>query len=137
VLGGDLQARPAPDSLQESDAEVPARRAPSRRQPSSMEAIAERAVAAVQNELPDRVQLELKVEPPIPTLLCDAFQVEQLLLQLLRNGVEASEEAVRGLRPDFAALRRIPSEGFITTAHGSTEVEETLNAARRALKKVG
>lgn len=45
------------------------------------------------------VQIESVIEPSLPPVLADAIQIQQVVLNLLRNAMEASSEANSGRRP--------------------------------------
>lgn len=69
---------------------APPVRPASRLQWADLAAIIERAVEAVGGEAGPAVRVSVAIETDETALRCDAFQVEQMLLQLLRNAVHAA-----------------------------------------------
>ncbi|MGH0038011.1 MAG: ATP-binding protein [Myxococcota bacterium] len=69
---------------------APVARPATRQQQADLASIVDRAVAAVGSEAGPTVQLAVEIETPDTALHCDAFQVEQMLLQLLRNAIQAA-----------------------------------------------
>jgi signal transduction histidine kinase len=43
-----------------------------------------------------RIRIELDVEPGLPPLALDRIQIQQVLVNLIRNGIEAMEQTQRG-----------------------------------------
>jgi PhzF family phenazine biosynthesis protein len=75
----------------------------------------------------ERIEVDLPASPPEP-VSAPAGLEEALGAEaghVAKTGADylvelASEQEVRGLNPDFGALRRIPCQGFIATARGET-----------------
>ena len=64
--------------------------------PARADAIVERALAVVRHQLElQQVQLETNLAPGLPDLYCDASQIEQVLVALVMNAVEAMPEGGR------------------------------------------
>ena len=59
-------------------------------QPSDVNAVIERALRLVQHQLElGNIQLQLKLQNDVPPVLCDAPQIEQVLLALIQNAIDA------------------------------------------------
>jgi signal transduction histidine kinase len=69
-----------------------------------------RAIAAARPCLPAGARIEVEIAPDLPTLHCDPLEIEHLVVQLLRNAIEASvdvtdpPEAVVALRPSAVGV---------------------------------
>ncbi len=61
-------------------------------------------------ELETRVAVRLKAGPEL-TIQADADQIEQLLINLLRNGVDAALETAGGVTVELAARRDVRGNG--------------------------
>ena len=57
------------------------------------------------------VQIELRVEPELPRVWCDRTMVEQVLLNLARNGMQAMDHPDIRRRVLRLGLRRLPRDG--------------------------
>ena len=70
-----------------------ARQAPRKRESNDVNAIVERAVALVRHQFKlQSVELDVEVDPALPQIVCDAGQVQQVILILLTNAAEATGE---------------------------------------------
>jgi two-component system NtrC family sensor kinase len=70
-----------------------ARQAPRKRESNDVNAIVDRAVALVRHQFKlQSVELDVEVDPALPTIVCDAGQVQQVILILLTNAAEATGE---------------------------------------------
>jgi two-component system NtrC family sensor kinase len=66
------------------------RQAPSIREPNDLNMIVHRAVVLVQHKLAmQNIELEEKLTPELPPVLCDANQIQQVVLVLMMNASEA------------------------------------------------
>ncbi len=74
------------------------------------ERLVRRAIAAARPLLPSTARVRLEVEAGLPALACEPVQIEHLVVQLLRNAIEASvdlsdaPEAIVRLRPSAPGL---------------------------------
>ncbi len=67
-----------------------ARTAPMNPEPSDLNGVVERAVRLVRHQLDlAGIQLQLALAPDLPTVFCDAAHIEQVLLALMMNSIEA------------------------------------------------
>jgi len=79
------------DALLRGDGDgAPAHRPASRLRLTDLSAVVERAVQATAGETGGRVRVEVSIETEESAIRCDAFQIEQMLLQLLRNALHAA-----------------------------------------------
>jgi two-component system NtrC family sensor kinase len=70
-----------------------ARQAPRKRESNDLNAIAERAVLLVRHQLAlQNIDLRVDVHPRLPAIVCDAGQMQQVILILLTNAAEATGE---------------------------------------------
>ena len=67
----------------------------------------------------NRVQLRVDMEEPLPLVLCDRIQMEQVLLNLMHNSIEAIAAADSPAREVILRVRATPPDGLIF------EVEDT------------
>jgi two-component system NtrC family sensor kinase len=67
------------------------RQAPRKREPNSMNAIVDRATILVRHQLKlQNITLEVSLAEDLPDLICDAGQIQQVILILLTNAAEAT-----------------------------------------------
>jgi two-component system NtrC family sensor kinase len=89
-----------------------ARQTPSHREPSDVNILVERSLALVRHRLElTGVVLEKRLDESLPSVLCDPGQIQQVVLALLVNAVEAMP---RGGRLEVAT-ERAPREGVAIT----------------------
>ncbi len=62
----------------------------SRHRQADLAAIVERTVEALGREVPPGVELDVRVDTERTAMRCDAFQIEQMLMQLVRNALQAA-----------------------------------------------
>ena len=82
-----------------------AERAGGERQPADLATIVRRGVVAVRASLPGSLELDLRVPADRAPILCHPFQLEQVVIQLLKNASQAMRgvgrvEVVLGPSPD-------------------------------------
>lgn len=91
----------------------------------SIHKVAERVVALVSMELPDNVRLIRDYDPSLPELPHDPEQIEQVLLNIVRNALQA-------LGPDGGEITLRTRTAFQLTLHG-----ERYRLAAQTLKTMG
>jgi two-component system, NtrC family, sensor kinase len=70
-----------------------ARQAPRRRESNDLNALVERAVALVRHQMKlQNIELTVETDSAVPPIVCDAGQVQQVILILLTNAAEATGE---------------------------------------------
>ncbi|SMH46774.1 ATP-binding protein [Azospirillum agricola] len=80
--------------------------------PEPAAGIAREAVALVRADAAyNRVQLRLDMAEPLPDVLADRIQIEQILLNLIHNSIEAIAAADSPVREVVLRVRSAPSEG--------------------------
>jgi two-component system, LuxR family, sensor kinase FixL len=78
-----------------------------RRAPTEIRPLIEAAVSLTRTEATQQeVEIEAKVDPALPVVLADPVQIEQVLLNLLRNAMEAMEAASTQQRLIIIEARR-------------------------------
>jgi two-component system sensor kinase FixL len=74
---------------------------------TEIEPLIDAAVSLTRSEaMQQKVEIEAKVDPGLPAVLADQVQIEQVLLNLLRNAMEAMEAANSEQRSIIAEARR-------------------------------
>jgi signal transduction histidine kinase len=91
VLGARGREGSAPVADLDADG-VPAARPTSRHQWADLASVIDRAVAAVAGEAGPGVRVDVDIDCEETTFRCDAFQIEQMLMQLLRNAHHAAAQ---------------------------------------------
>ncbi|MDX2171428.1 MAG: PAS domain S-box protein [Deltaproteobacteria bacterium] len=93
------------------------RKEPPRESAVDLKAVAREAVQLVRPEATERgISLRLDLHPDLPEPLGDRIQIEQVILNLLRNAIEAI-----ALRPGLVALRILPhDQGGVRVAVSDT-----------------
>lgn len=75
--------------------------------PTRLHDLVEDSVALMSHDLQqDQVQLRVECPPDLPEVHCDAIQIEQVILNLMRNAVEAMKSVAQGQRRLTVRLRR-------------------------------
>ena len=82
------------------------RRQPTERRPMALAPVAEESARLLRAALPARVALEVRCEAEVPTVLADASQIQQVLINLCNNAVQAmrGEPGRVGIRLDTVTL---------------------------------
>ncbi|HXE76422.1 MAG TPA: ATP-binding protein [Candidatus Xenobia bacterium] len=93
-----------------------ARQAPPHRQPSELNALVERTLTLVRHELELRgIELRTQLAPDLPAVACDPSQVQQVLLALMVNAIDAMPHggrlSVQSNRADDSVEIRIEDNG--------------------------
>ena len=69
------------------------RREPTRRQPLALAPVIEESVRLLRATLPARIALEVHCDPAVPDVLADKTQIEQVLINLATNAMQAMRDA--------------------------------------------
>jgi len=90
------------------------------REPTDIALVVRRAVSLVRNELMKHaIELDIAPHAPLPMIEADAIQIEQVILNLLRNAVEAMTEVSPGRRRLKIAAKAADDNG-VTIAISDT-----------------
>jgi PAS domain S-box-containing protein len=82
------------------------RRQPTERQPTSLAPVVDEAVRLLRATLPARLTLEVHCDAEVPAVLADGNQIEQVLINLITNAMQASRSGPGriGIRLDTVTL---------------------------------
>jgi C4-dicarboxylate-specific signal transduction histidine kinase len=84
------------------------------REPTDIALVMRRAVSLVRNEiLKHGIELDVAPHEPLPMIEADAIQIEQVILNLLRNAVEAMTEVAPGRRRLKVAVKADGERGVL------------------------
>ena len=95
------------------------------RSPVDLVALVARAVAAARPTLPDSTIIHVEEDEDLISIVCEPVQIEQVVVQLLRNAVEAS----RGLSESpevFVSLRRVTAGVELAVEDRGVGIEPSL-----------
>jgi two-component system NtrC family sensor kinase len=91
-----------------------ARQAPRKVSSQSLNVLVERAIAVIRHRLElQQVRLEVALQPDLPSLECDEGQIQQVLLALVVNAIEAMPKGGT-LRIESGLLANGTSDVFVT-----------------------
>jgi two-component system, LuxR family, sensor kinase FixL len=110
------------------------------RRPESLNRLVEEALAlALVGARQSRVRVTLELEPELPPVLADGIQIQQVVLNLVRNAIEAMEESdVRELVVETHTLSGMVEARVLDTGPGiSPELMERLFQPFVTTKKTG
>ncbi len=90
------------------------RRQPVERRPTALAAVVEESARLLRATLPARLTLEVQCEAPVPAVLADATQIQQVLINLATNAMQA----MRG-RPGRIGIRldTVPLDAALADRH--------------------
>jgi signal transduction histidine kinase len=94
---------------------------------SDLAAIVSRAVDSVGPDLPEAVELQVRIGEGRMAIRGDPFQLEQMVAQLLRNGAQAAASAEEGGRLDVSLTRTPVGLEIAIQDNGSGMEQETVD----------
>jgi signal transduction histidine kinase len=111
----------------------------SNRAPVSVDRIVRETIELYRPEIErSAVAVRLAIDPALPLVMVDLLQIEQVVLNLLKNGVEAIRDGDGGGTITIAARQQLPARIVVTvndTGPGFTPAmldnERTLNASKK------
>jgi PAS domain S-box-containing protein len=90
-------------------------------QPLNLSKLVKEAASLLQVSIPKNVQLQLQVDPGLPSIEADAGQMQQLIMNLVINGAEAISEGESGSVLVRTAVQDV-DEDYIQTTFGSGKI---------------
>jgi len=90
-------------------------------EPLNLSTLVKEAGSLLQVSIPKNVQLQLKLDPELPSIEADAGQMQQLIMNLVINGAEAISEDQNGTVLVTTAVQDVDQD-YIQTTFGSGEI---------------
>jgi PAS domain S-box-containing protein len=90
-------------------------------EPLNLSRLVTEAGSLLQVSIPKRVQLQLKLDPELPSIEADAGQMQQVIMNLVINGAEAIGEDQSGTVLVTTAVQDVDQD-YIQTTFGSAEI---------------
>ena len=90
-------------------------------QPLNLSKLVREAASLLQVSIPKNVQLQLKVDPELPSIEADAGQMQQVIMNLVINGAEAISEDESGTVLVMTSLQEVDQD-YIQTTFGSGKI---------------